>query len=98
MENSCKIKYINKGLTRNACQHIDHQRYHAATREKDHPTFNKMKQFVSRLRHDQSNRDYSVDLRQLVHVSFKLAAEMGAVTVIRRLDALLPPSAARAEG
>lgn len=34
-------------------------------------------QFVSRLRHDQSNRDYSVDLRQLVHVSFKLAAEMG---------------------
>lgn len=34
-------------------------------------------QFVSRLRHDQSNRDYSIDLRQLVHVSFKLAAEMG---------------------
>ncbi len=34
-------------------------------------------EFVSRLRHDQSNRDYSVDLRQLVHVSFKLAAEMG---------------------
>ncbi len=34
-------------------------------------------QFVSRLRHDQTNRDYSVDLRQLVHVSFKLAAEMG---------------------
>jgi tagaturonate epimerase len=34
-------------------------------------------QFVSRLRHDQSCPDYSVDLRQLVHVSFKLAAEMG---------------------
>lgn len=34
-------------------------------------------QFVARLRHDQSNPDYSVDLRQLVHVSFKLAAEMG---------------------
>ena len=34
-------------------------------------------EFVSRLRHDQTNRDYSVDLRQLVHVSFKLAAEMG---------------------
>ena len=35
-------------------------------------------QLVGRLRHDPSNPDYSVDLRQLVHVSFKLAAEMGA--------------------
>jgi hypothetical protein len=34
-------------------------------------------QFARRLRHDQSCPDYSVDLRQLVHVSFKLAAEMG---------------------
>ncbi len=34
-------------------------------------------QFVSRLRHDPSCPDYSIDLRQLVHVSFKLAAEMG---------------------
>jgi hypothetical protein len=34
-------------------------------------------QFVARLRHDQSCADYSIDLRQLVHVSFKLAAEMG---------------------
>jgi tagaturonate epimerase len=34
-------------------------------------------EFVGRLRHDQSCPDYSVDLRQLIHVSFKLAAEMG---------------------
>lgn len=34
-------------------------------------------QFVDRLRHDQSCPDYSIHLRQLVHVSFKLAAEMG---------------------
>jgi hypothetical protein len=34
-------------------------------------------ELVNRLRHDQSCRDYSIDLRQLVHVSFKLAAEMG---------------------
>ncbi|MES1204944.1 MAG: hypothetical protein ABUS79_03320 [Pseudomonadota bacterium] len=34
-------------------------------------------EFVSRLRHDQSCPDYSIDIRQLVHVSFKLAAEMG---------------------
>jgi hypothetical protein len=34
--------------------------------------------FVKRLRHDQSCPEYSVDLRQLVHVSFRVAAEMGA--------------------
>jgi len=34
--------------------------------------------FVSRLRHDQSCPDYDVNLRQLVHVSFRLAAEKGA--------------------
>jgi hypothetical protein len=33
--------------------------------------------FVSHLRHDPSCPDYSSDLRQLLHVSFKLAAEMG---------------------
>lgn len=34
--------------------------------------------FVRRLRHDQSCPDYDVNLRQLVHVSFRLAAEKGA--------------------
>ena len=33
--------------------------------------------FVARLRHDQSCPDYSTDLRQLVHIAFRLAAEMG---------------------
>jgi len=33
--------------------------------------------FVRRLRHDQSCPDYDVNLRQLVHVAFRLAAEMG---------------------
>ena len=32
---------------------------------------------VKRLRHDQSCPEYSIDVRQLVHVSFKVAAEMG---------------------
>ena len=34
-------------------------------------------QFVRRLRHDQSCPDYNVHLRQLVHVAFKVAAELG---------------------
>ena len=33
--------------------------------------------FVRRLRHDQTCPDYDVNLRQLVHVAFRLAAEMG---------------------
>jgi hypothetical protein len=33
--------------------------------------------FVRRLRHDQSCPDYDVNLRQLVHVSFRVAAEKG---------------------
>jgi hypothetical protein len=33
---------------------------------------------VSRLRHDQSNPAYDIHLRQFVHVSFRVAAEMGA--------------------
>ena len=33
--------------------------------------------FVRRLRHDQACPDYDVNLRQLVHVAFRLAAEMG---------------------
>ena len=41
-------------------------------------------QYVSRLRHDQGNADYNPDFRQLIHVGFKVAAEMGA----RYLDAL----------
>jgi hypothetical protein len=34
-------------------------------------------QFVRRLRHDPACPDYSIHIRQLVHVSFKIAAEMG---------------------
>jgi hypothetical protein len=34
--------------------------------------------FVKRLRHDQSCPEYNIHLRQLVHVSFRLAAEKGA--------------------
>lgn len=41
-------------------------------------------QFASALRHDQSNPAYDPNLRQLLHVSFKLAAQMGQ----RYLDAL----------
>jgi hypothetical protein len=33
--------------------------------------------FVAVLRHDQANPDYDVQFRQFVHVSFKVAAEMG---------------------
>jgi len=35
------------------------------------------KQFVSALRHDQKNKDYNPSFRQLLHVSFKVAAKMG---------------------
>ncbi len=42
------------------------------------------KQFADALRHDQSNPAYNLNLRQLLHVSFKLAAKMGQ----RYLDAL----------
>jgi hypothetical protein len=34
-------------------------------------------QFVGHLRHDRSHPDYNVHFRQLVHVAFKIAAEMG---------------------
>lgn len=35
------------------------------------------KQYVDALRHDQSNPGYNVHFRQLIHVSFRVAAEMG---------------------
>jgi hypothetical protein len=34
-------------------------------------------QFVRRVRHDASSADFSTDVRQLMHVAFKLAAELG---------------------
>ena len=34
-------------------------------------------QLAAALRHDQKNPAYNVSLRQLVHVGFKVAAEMG---------------------
>jgi hypothetical protein len=34
-------------------------------------------QFVSALRHDPSNPEYNSDLRQLLHIGFKVAAKMG---------------------
>ncbi|MGB0328814.1 MAG: tagaturonate epimerase family protein [Akkermansiaceae bacterium] len=41
-------------------------------------------QFVSALTHDQSDPDYNANVRQLLHVGFKIAAQMGD----RYLDAL----------
>ena len=41
-------------------------------------------QFVAALRHDQKNPSYNPSLRQLLHVSFKVAAKMGG----RYLNAL----------
>ncbi|MGA2661770.1 MAG: tagaturonate epimerase family protein, partial [Verrucomicrobiota bacterium] len=41
-------------------------------------------QFVSALRHEQTNRAYNPHLRQLLHVGYRVAAKMGA----RYLDAL----------
>jgi hypothetical protein len=35
-------------------------------------------QFVSALRHDRQNPAYNPHLRQLLHVGYKIAAEMGA--------------------
>ena len=34
-------------------------------------------QYTSALRHDQSNPDFNADLRQLLHVGYKIAAKMG---------------------
>ena len=34
-------------------------------------------QFTSALRHDQSSKSYNLHLRQLLHIAFKIAAEMG---------------------
>jgi len=42
-------------------------------------------QYVKALRHDQSCPEYNVNVRQLLHVGYKVAAEMGAVY----LDALV---------
>ena len=41
-------------------------------------------EYVGRLRHDQNDAAYNPDFRQLIHVGFKVAAEMGT----RYLDAL----------
>ena len=41
-------------------------------------------QYVSALTHDQSNPGYNANVRQLLHVGFKIAAQMGD----RYLDAL----------
>jgi hypothetical protein len=41
-------------------------------------------QFTSALRHDQQNKNFNPDLRQLLHVGYKVAAKMGR----RYLDAL----------
>lgn len=43
-------------------------------------------QFTSALRHDQSNPGYNADLRQLLHVGFKIAAQLGG-TYINALEA-----------
>lgn len=38
-------------------------------------------QFTDALRHDQSNPGYNADLRQLLHVGFKIAAQLGPVYI-----------------
>jgi hypothetical protein len=43
-------------------------------------------QYTSALRHDQSNPGYNADLRQLLHVGFKVAAQLGE-TYINALEA-----------
>jgi len=44
--------------------------------EKDIPSWDGSR-FASALRHDPANTDYNPDMRQLVHVSYKIAAEKG---------------------
>jgi hypothetical protein len=46
-------------------------------------------QFVAALRHDPSNKLFNPSLRQLVHVGFKVAAQMGAryLTMLRECEA-----------
>jgi hypothetical protein len=34
-------------------------------------------QFVSALRHDQTNKNYNPNFRQLLHVGYKIAAKLG---------------------
>ncbi len=46
------------------------------------------KQYASALRHDQKNSNYNMHLRQLLHVGYKVASEMGN----RYLDALIENS------
>lgn len=46
------------------------------------------KQYASALRHDQNNSEYNMHLRQLLHVGYKVASEMGD----RYLDALVKNS------
>ena len=59
---------------------IDWKRLPSAKTVKDWSTA----QFVSAVRHDQENPDYNPNLRQLLHVGYKIAAKMGD----RYLDAL----------
>jgi tagaturonate epimerase len=46
------------------------------------------KQYASALRHDQNNPEYNKHIRQLLHVAYKIASEMGA----KYLDALMENS------
>ena len=46
------------------------------------------KHYASALRHDQNNPEYNMHLRQLLHVGYKVASEMGN----RYLDALVKNS------
>lgn len=39
------------------------------------------KKFAETLRHDQQNANYNADLRQLIHVGYKIAAEKGATYI-----------------
>ncbi len=43
-------------------------------------------QYTSALRHDQQNPEFNIDLRQLLHVGFKVAAKLGD-RYLKMLDA-----------
>ena len=54
-------------------------------------------QFVSALRHDQSNPEFNADLRQLLHVGFKVAAKLGG-RYLRLLEEFEPTIAKNVTG
>jgi len=50
--------------------------------------------FASALRHDQSSRDYNPNFRQLLHIAYKIAAEMGQryLRALAKYEAIIAPN------